>query len=121
LADQDQAGQYLTRLFFETSATGAMLTRHQDLWASAGEMDQGEFQALNSVVIDEWRGKGGRGALAKYLMLPGTKEDYLFYATAIDGGLVLTLIFPPDARFSDVRQQAEHVARSLSEIDPSAS
>jgi CheY-like chemotaxis protein len=120
LADQDQAGQYLTQLFFEISAKGAILTRHQDLWAFAGEMDQEQFQALNTVVIDEWRDKGGRGALAKYLMLPGTNQDYLFYATAIQTGLVLTLIYPPDVRFSDVRRQTEYLAKSLSEIDPSS-
>jgi CheY-like chemotaxis protein len=119
LEDSDQAGQYLTQLFLGIQALAALLTRGQRLWAYAGEMDQSHVEDITNLVIEHWTGKGVRGAVARFIDLPGVDRDFMFYTTHVAGDIILSLIFVPETPFSAVRRQGERMAKTLSQVDPS--
>jgi CheY-like chemotaxis protein len=119
LEDHDQAGQYLTQLFLGIQALAAILTRGQRPWAYAGEMDQSHVEDITNLVAEHWTGKGVRGAVARFINLPGIDRDFMFYTTHVVGDIILSLIFVPETPFSAVRSQGETMAKTLSEVDPS--
>jgi CheY-like chemotaxis protein len=119
LEDSDQAGQYLTQLFLGIQALAAILTRGQRLWAYAGEMDRSHVEDITNLVVEHWTGKGVRGAVARFINLPGMDRDFMFYTTHVAGDIILSLIFVPETPFSAVRSQGERIAKTLSQVDPS--
>ena len=118
LEDVDQAGQYLTQLFLDVQALVALLTRGQRTWAYAGEMDQSHVEGITRLVVEHWTGKGVRGAVARFINLPGLDQDFMFYTTHVAGDIILSLVFVPDTPFSTVRRQGERMAKALSQVDP---
>jgi two-component system chemotaxis response regulator CheY len=118
LEDSDQAGQYLTQLFLDIQALAALLTRGQHLWAYAGDLDQTHAEGIANLIVEHWTRKGARGAVAKFISLPGTDREFMFYTTHVGGDLILSLIFVPDTPFSVVRRQGEQMAKTLSQVNP---
>ena len=118
LEDSDQAGQYLTQLFLDIQALAALLTRGQRLWAYAGDLDQTHAEGIANLIVEHWTRKGARGAVAKFISLPGTDREFMFYTTHVGGDLILSLIFVPDTPFSVVRRQGERMAKTLSQVNP---
>lgn len=118
LTDVDRAAQYLARLTLETSAEAALLVRHRELIAFAGQLPRGQLQELTAQVADSWAEEGRSGAVARFVHLPGTAEDFMLYATGVTAEIVLSLVFSAEVPFGMIRRQAESLARSLSEIDP---
>jgi CheY-like chemotaxis protein/REP element-mobilizing transposase RayT len=118
LEDSDQAGQYLTQLFLDIQALAALLTRGQRLWAYAGDLDQTHAEGIANLIVEHWTRKGARGAVAKFISLPGTDREFMFYTTHVGGDLILSLIFVPDTPFSVVRRQGEQIAKTLSQVNP---
>ncbi len=118
LADVNRAAQYLARLTLETSAEAALLIRHRELIASAGQLPRGQLQELTAQVADSWAEEGRSGAVARFVHLPGTAEDFMLYATGVVAGMVLSLVFGAEVPFGMIRRQAESLAHALSEIDP---
>ncbi|HEY45151.1 MAG: hypothetical protein AMJ88_03890 [Anaerolineae bacterium SM23_ 63] len=118
LEDSDQAGHYLTQLFLDIQALAALLTRGQRLWAYAGDLDQTHAEAIANLIVEHWTRKGARGAVARFISLPGTDREFMFYTTHVGGDLILSLIFVPETPFSAVRRQAEQVAKTLSQVNP---
>jgi CheY-like chemotaxis protein/REP element-mobilizing transposase RayT len=119
LEDVDRAAQYLTRLSLETSAVAALLTRGPDVWAYAGELTQAQVQALTSLIAEFWDTEGASTAIARFISLPEADNDFMFYGTHVAGGIVLSLVFSAETPFGMIRRQAQSLARTLSEIDPS--
>jgi CheY-like chemotaxis protein len=118
LEDSDQAGQYLTQLFLDIQALAALLTRGQRLWAYAGDLDQTHAEGIANLIVEHWTREGARGAVAKFISLPGTDREFMFYTTHVSGDLILSLIFVPDTPFSVVRRQGEQMAKTLSQVNP---
>ncbi|OGO12233.1 MAG: hypothetical protein A2Y93_18080 [Chloroflexi bacterium RBG_13_68_17] len=121
LSDIERAAQYLTRLSLETSAEAAMLTRGGTLWAYAGHLARQQLDDLIGLVADFWASEGARGAVARFVRLPDASADYMLYATAVTGDIVLSLLFSSETPFSMIRRQAQALARALSQVDPAQS
>jgi two-component system response regulator HydG len=119
LEDVDRAAQYLTRLSLETSAVAALLTRGPDVWAYAGELTQAQVQALTGLIAEFWDSEEAGGAIARFISLPEAETDFMFYGTQVTGGIILSLVFSAETPFGMIRRQAQSLARTLSEIDPS--
>jgi CheY-like chemotaxis protein/REP element-mobilizing transposase RayT len=119
LDDVDRAAQYLTRLSLETSAVAALLTRGTDLWAYAGELTQAQVRSLTSLIAEFWDTEDPSRAIARFISLPDSDSDFMFYGTHVAGGIVLSLVFSAETPFGMIRRQAQSLARTLSEIDPS--
>ncbi len=120
LADIERAAQYLTRLNLETSSEGALLTRGRRLWAYAGQLGQHQVQELTGVIADHWARDGARGALARFVRLSGSNDDFMLYATTLVGDIVLSLIFNTEVPFGMIRRQAQELAHNLAQVDPEA-
>ncbi len=118
LADSDRAGEYLARLSMVSSAEAALLTRGRRLWAYTGRLEEAQLQELISMIADSWAREAARGCLARFVRLPGCKEDFMLYATRVAGDLVLGLVFGAETPFGTIRRQASSLARALSSIDP---
>ena len=118
LEDSDQAGQYLTQLFLDIQALAALLTRGQRLWAYAGDLNQTHAEGIANLIVEHWTRKGARGAVARFISLPGTDREFMFYTTHVGGDLILSLIFVPDTPFSVVRRQGERISKTLSQVNP---
>ena len=118
LEDSDQAGQYLTQLFLDIQALAALLTRGQRLWAYAGDLDQTHAEGIANLIVEHWTRKGARGAVARFISLPGADREFMLYTTHVGGDIILSLIFVPDTPFSVVRRQGEGMAKTLSRVNP---
>jgi CheY-like chemotaxis protein len=119
LSDVDRAAKYLARLTLETSAEAALLIRHRELVAFAGQLPRSQLQELTAQAADCWAEEGRTGAVARFVHLPGTVEDFMLYATGVVTDLVLSLVFSAEVPFGMIRRQAEAFAHALSEVDPS--
>lgn len=118
LTDVDRAAQYLARLTLETSAAAALLVRHRELIAFAGQLPRSQLQELTAQVADSWAEEGRSGAVARFVHLPGTAEDFMLYATGVVAEIVLSLVFSAEVPFGMIRRQAESLAHTLSQVDP---
>lgn len=112
LQDVNRAAQHLTRLSLETAAQAALITRGDQLYAYAGGYDQDVARELADAVSHYWGRQGGID-LARFIRLETTGEEYMLYATAIPGEMVLSLVFDAKTPFSQIRTQASQLAQKL--------
>jgi putative transposase len=112
LQDVTRAAQHLTRLSLETAAQAALIVSQGKLWAYAGELPQPAAQELAETVADCWD-SNGESDLARFVHLDSDNGEYMLYATALGGGMVLALVFGVETPFSKIRSQAGHLARLL--------
>ena len=123
LQDVNRAAQHLTRLSLETAAQAALITRGDQLYAYAGGYDQDVALELSEAVSLYW-GRQGGSDLARFIRLEATGEEYMLYATALPGDMVLSLVFDAKTPFSQIRSQANQLAQRLTsgpKEDPSSS
>lgn len=118
LVDVDRAAQYLTRLSLESAATAALLTRGRRLWAYAGELSREQVQELIGMIADTWASEGARGAVTRFIQLSESTDDFMLYATKVAGDIVLSLVFEADTPFGTIRRQAQGLAKTLLQVDP---
>ncbi|MFO7623503.1 MAG: transposase [Anaerolineales bacterium] len=112
LQDVTRAAQHLTRLSLETAAQAALIVSQGRLWAYAGELPQPAAQELAETVADCWD-RNGESDLARFVHLDSDDGEYMLYATALGGNMVLALVFGVETPFSKIRSQAGHLARLL--------
>ena len=112
LQDVTRAAQHLTRLSLETAAQAALIVSQGRLWAYAGELPQPAAQELAETVVDCWD-RNGESDLARFVHLDSDDGEYMLYATALGGSMVLALVFGVETPFSKIRSQAGHLARLL--------
>lgn len=112
LQDVNRAAQHLTRLSLETAAQAALITRGDQLYAYAGGYDQDVARELADAVSHYWGRQGGID-LARFIRLETTGEEYMLYATALPGDMVLSLVFDAKTPFSQIRTQASTLAQKL--------
>ena len=112
LQDVTRAAQHLTRLSLETAAQAALIVSQGRLWAYAGELHQPAAQELAETVADSWD-RNGESDLARFVHLDSDDGEYMLYATALGGNMVLALVFGVETPFSKIRSQAGHLARLL--------
>ncbi|HLF91122.1 MAG TPA: IS200/IS605 family transposase [Anaerolineales bacterium] len=112
LQDVNRAAQHLTRLSLETSAQAALITRSDLLYAYAGGYPENVAHELADAVSHYW-GRQGGSDLARFIRLDATGEEYMLYATALPGDMVLSLVFDAKTPFSQIRSQANHLAQRL--------
>ncbi len=112
LQDVERAARHLAQLSLETAAEAALITRAAHIWAYAGELPQPAVQELARAVGDFWAHDRGSD-LARFVRLQATGEEYMLYATALAGDLVLSLVFAARTPFSQIRGQAVRLAHAL--------
>ncbi|NJN44143.1 MAG: IS200/IS605 family transposase [Anaerolineae bacterium] len=112
LQDVNRAAQHLTRLSLETAAQAALITRGDELYAYAGGYPHTVATELADEVSNYWGRQGGID-LARFIRLETTGEDYMLYATALPGDMVLSLVFDAKTPFSQIRTQANQLAQRL--------
>jgi DNA-binding response OmpR family regulator/REP element-mobilizing transposase RayT len=115
LQDVTRAAQHLARLSLETAAQAALIVRQSELWAYAGQLSQPAAQELAQAVVSYWD-RGAGSDVARFVHLGAVNEDFMLYATRLDGGLVLALAFDVETPFTRMRSQAVQLARSLATI-----
>ncbi|MCB9134936.1 MAG: IS200/IS605 family transposase [Anaerolineales bacterium] len=115
LQDVNRAAQHLTRLSLETAAQAALITQGEQLYAYAGGYPQDVARELADAVIHYWGRQGGID-LARFIRLETTGEEYMLYATALPGGMVLSLVFDAKTPFSQIRSQASQLAQKLAAV-----
>ncbi len=118
LADVNLAAQHLTRLSLETAAqAAALVTREGRLWAYAGALPQPAAEELAQTVAHHWNADGGQD-FARFLHLEAVQRDFLLYATGVTAHLILALLFDAQVPFTQMREQATRLARSLTQEAP---
>jgi REP element-mobilizing transposase RayT/DNA-binding response OmpR family regulator len=112
LKDVTLAAQHLTRLSLSSASQAALITRGEDLWAYAGELPQPAAEELAHTTAHYWTDAGG-GDMARYARLETTGGEYMLYATSLGGDFILALAFDAETPFSDIRSQANKLARAI--------
>jgi REP element-mobilizing transposase RayT len=112
LRDVSKAAQHLTRLTLESSAQAALITRDKELWAYAGQLSQNAANELAGTVSRHWDGQKGNDLL-RFVRLESTKAEHMLYATSMTRDVILALVFDAETPFSQIRSQANALAKSL--------
>jgi len=118
LLDQRRATDYLSRLIAMSPALASVLTLGNRLWAAEGSLSQPQFDELTLLVAGTSASSPGRGALARFVRLTGASAHLQLYSTEVLGDLLLSMVFPANVPFGQVRLLARNVAATLSTIDP---
>jgi CheY-like chemotaxis protein/REP element-mobilizing transposase RayT len=121
LRDVEKAAQHLARLSLSTSAQAALILNRGRLWAYAGQLSKAAAEELAQIVQYDWeRGnnsngyaEGGQVDLARFIHLDATGGEYLLYATAFEGEMLLVLAFDTRTPFSKIHTQANNLVRAL--------
>jgi ActR/RegA family two-component response regulator len=116
LDDVDKAAQHLTRLTLESSAQAALITRQNTLWAYAGGLSQ---EAANEIVlaIARYWDAQKESDLLRFIRLEATRAEHMLYATRLNTGVIMAMVFDAETPFSTIRSQANRLAQSLSISD----
>ena len=109
LEDVSKAAQHLTRLTLESSAQAALIIRHGEMWAYAGQLSDVAAAELVEIVTRDKK----TGDLLKFLRLDTTQAEHMLYATKLADGIALSMVFDAETPFSAIRRQATHLAESL--------
>lgn len=118
LLDQERATDYLARLIAMSSALASVLTLGNRLWAAVGSLTPAQFDELSLLVGGTSASSPGRGALARFVRLVGASAPFQLYSTEVLGELLLSMVFPANVPFGQVRLLARDVAAALANIDP---
>ena len=117
LQDVSRAAQHLTRLSLESAAQAALIIRDGEMWAYAGELPQPAAQEIAALVANYWKHNGGSD-LARFVRLESNSSEYMLYATALAGDMILAVVFESETPFSQIRSQASRLARALASPPP---
>ena len=112
LQDVTRAAQHLARLFLESTAQAALITRGEQLWAYAGQLPQLAAEELAHSVGHYW-GRDGGSDMARFVRLDATAGEYMIYATGLGGEFVLALAYDAEIPFSEIRSRAGDLAYRL--------
>src|SRR3990170_653526 len=118
LLDQRRATDYLARLIAMSPAMASVLTLGNRLWAADGTLSPAQFDELTLLVAGTSASSPGRGALARFVRLTGASTHLQLYSTEVLGDLLLSMVFPANVPFGQVRLLARDVAATLSTVDP---
>jgi REP element-mobilizing transposase RayT len=118
LLDQDRATDYLARLIAMSPAIASVLTLGNRMWAAVGSLTPSQFDELTLLVAGTSASSPGRGALARFVRLAGASAHFQLYSTEVLGDLLLSMVFPANVPFGQVRLLARDVAAAMANIDP---
>lgn len=116
------AAQHLARLSMSTSSQAALVLRHNQLWAYAGQLSRQSAQELAQLVLRRSGGdlEGGSADrevdLARFVHLNTTGKEHLLYATSLEGDMLLVLAFDARTPFSEIRNQAKKLATAFAAL-----
>ena len=120
LANADQAAQHLARLTLESLAVAsALVTRHGQLYAYAGQLPRLAANELAQTVAYHWEA-GGRADFARYMTLSAVQGEFMVYVTQVMRDVALALLFESQTPFTRIREQAARLAQALSELPEEA-
>jgi len=109
MQDVRKAAQHLTRLTLESSAQAALIIRHGEMWAYAGQFSEAASAELVNIVGQDKK----TGDLLKFLRLETTQAEHMLFSTELADKTNLAMIFDAETPFSAIRRQATHLAESL--------
>lgn len=118
LLNQERATDYLARLIAMSSAIASVLTLGNRLWAAVGSLTPAQFDELTLLVGGTSASSPGRGALARFVRLTGGSAHLQLYSTEVIGDMLLSMVFPANVPFGQVRLLARDVASALAGVDP---
>jgi DNA-binding response OmpR family regulator/REP element-mobilizing transposase RayT len=118
------AAQHLARLSMSTSSQAALVLRHDQMWAYAGQLSQESAQELAKLVqlgsgseLIGDRGSTERDVdLARFVHLKTTGKEHLLYATSLEDNMLLVLAFDARTPFSEIHNQANSLAAALAAL-----
>jgi DNA-binding response OmpR family regulator/REP element-mobilizing transposase RayT len=106
------AAQHLAGLALETSSELSLITKGEELWATAGELPQPAVQEIGLSATRFWRNNKASD-LARFVHLHSTGEDYLLYIQPLVADYALTVVFNAKLPFSEMREQVGGIAETL--------
>ena len=106
------AAQHLAGLALETSSELSLITKGEELWATAGDLPQPAIQEISLSATRFWRDSKATD-LARFVHLHSTDEDYMLYVQPLVGEYALTLVFNAMHPFSEMREQVGGIAETL--------
>ncbi|MGQ9851164.1 MAG: transposase, partial [Aggregatilineaceae bacterium] len=114
--DIAQMAVELTQYSLESSAQATMLSRPGRLLAHAGELPPPAIQRAFEISDAAWHKKPPHlDSIFRYITLPEVGEA-LLYAVAVEGDMVLSLIFAARTSLHTIRRQARRLGESLNLI-----
>lgn len=116
MTDVALAAQHLTRLTLESSAQAALITRQETLWAYAGQLSQAAAREVADVIARYWD-REEESDLVRFVRLASTNQEHMLYATRLQPGQILALVFDAETPFSTIRAQANQLVRSLASFE----
>ncbi len=111
LGEQPEIEKQLECLVGQIPARAIFILRQQALWASAGQIDPAALRELAGLLGRTWD-EADPSDLARFARLPKSGEVML-YATALEKGVLLALVFDPNLPLMRIRGQAGMVAQEL--------
>lgn len=114
----------LAGLAQEINADAVLLTRQEEVVASAGRLSSDELSALAEVVAESWHTSArvaqilGREQLRFEQSVEG--GEHMFYSLAVAEGVILSLALRTDRPLGIIRHQAKQTARALRALVSSA-
>jgi CheY-like chemotaxis protein len=112
--------QTLETLTQEINAEAVLLTRGQELLASAGPLASDEVDDLKQVVADSWSISNqvaqalGRNRVCFEQSVDG--GEYMFYSLAVDENVILSAALSDHIPLGMIRHQAKQIASDLSNL-----
>lgn len=116
LTDVNTAAQHLTRLTLESASQAALIVRHNEVWAYAGELSQAAAQEVTGVMSRNWDSESD-GDLLRFARLETTRAEHILYATRLAPGMLLGLVFDAETPFGTIRSQAGKLGSLLERED----
>jgi REP element-mobilizing transposase RayT/CheY-like chemotaxis protein len=111
LGEKPEVEELLGFLIGDTSARVIFILRQRSLWASAGQIDPSGLQELAGTLGRAWV-EGDSSDLARFTRL-AQGGDVLLYATLLEAGTLLALVFDPTIPLMRVRSQVSQLAQLM--------
>ncbi len=111
LGEKPEVEELLGCLVAGISARAIFILRQRSLWASIGQVDPAGLQELAGLLARSWD-EDDPSDLARFARLAKGGEVML-YATLLEAGTLLALVFDPNVPLMRIRSQVSQVAQSL--------
>lgn len=113
--DVAQLALALTQASLELSATATLLTRDDQVLASAGDLADEDIEAIGRAIGHNWDAEPGQTRL-RFINLPGTDDRYMVFARHTDDDYTLIMAFAGEMKLSLIQRQSEELLDALQSV-----
>ncbi len=118
LLDQDQASDFLTRLFNEHSAQALLIIRGSNLWARSHQLSDDQAKQVALMLLENEQDPKSKDSIVRYIHLDELEVGFLLYAIQLKEDYKLVLLYDSEKSFSIVRRQAKYISQLILTQDP---